>query len=154
MQFTCKISLCTTRITKQIELMGVKREDDFEISRDIAHRDKADVIFFCCCRLLLFLFLLEHFIYTCINTEYIIKNVFFFNIEKTLNMLFCICRTMLIFFIFLYKQSEPYMGPMKLILVEMWRCTHMHDSKKKMWWSITSANYCILVTFYIFFYYW
>lgn len=43
------------------------------------------------------------------------------------------------------------MGPMKLILVVMWRCTHMHDSKKKMWWSITSANYCILVTFYIFF---
>lgn len=42
------------------------------------------------------------------------------------------------------------MGPMKLILVEMWRCLHMHDSKK-IWWSITSANYCIQVTFYIFF---
>lgn len=46
--------------------MGVKREDDFEISRDIAHRDKADVIFFAARTFYIYMY------------QYIIKNVFFF----------------------------------------------------------------------------
>lgn len=75
--------------------MGVKREDDFEISRDIAHRDKADVIFFAARTFYIYMY------------QYIIKNVFFFNIEKTLNMLFCICRTMLIYLFSVTNRVNP-----------------------------------------------